>query len=1818
VMAWDDIGLYLDGKSEGYKYAGNDKVKQKIEEAVNADLGDSKPPKLAGWVYLPESDPLKPVEIGKSDHTLEIGKTVQNVFFKGTLTEVRIWNTCREAAGICKELTAKADGLVSWWRFEERVGNKADDSAGQNHATINGSIKWAKDPDSSRSHFDLYCNDSDALQTVTGQGFTDASNQFSLGALGNTPIQEFFQGELEEVRIWKTARTPEQILDTLFRRLNGELEDLLAYYTFDAETGGGMKDQSLSGNHLTVEGAPFYILSTAPVGDDTPQVRSALASVRTPFSGLIQSRPGVQEYGDMQYDSHGNLVGVFKRCYGFIKDGGWQLVTGFKVGDLVTEWIGQIQYAPQLMGFIEGAPPVPSENLTSSNVDQVDYLNDYNKASVIEFAEANETTYTYSASKEQGFGLELDAAMKFGFKSKSDIGLGFITSVEENKILVGARAHFDSMWSWTDEASTGVTLATGKTTSLELRGRYTTSDETEQEPFGQRFLPDNIGLALVQSETADVIALRLRHNNALISFQMQPNPNIPKDWNIIHFPINPRYTKQGTLDGKIGPIADVDYPNAMRYSPDSSYLKPIEAYALKNKINRDVTELETYYSQFAAADKGRMAYFPSDSALELAGATELSNKLRRNLVNTYVWTVDGGLFAETQQTMDGKVETSGGSYDFTGKGGFDFVYAGSISKVATVFELNAMFVGHHHLSVSKNKDSKNAYQVNVSLENVERDIYERDANNAVLLDTTDPKRPKPLKTPYKVDAYRFMTFYLEPNSDHFDLFFNRIVDPIWLAQSDDPAAAALREARDDGKKPACWRIMHRVTYVSRILPRFDDSSPPSLEKSLQALDIDSNYELIKQLEPYVSNKRSSYAEFADAVRETIKLNLPELQPHTGDVIKYIGQYFGIFGIADGQMPASRDDRFGESTFVELPPNQPPIVHAGLDQTIGLDGPMTTADLDASVIDDRLQKAEAIFVTWEKISGEGDVTFDDLHAARTRVTFTKRGRYELRLTASDGLLTASDELTIVVNERPVISAGVDQQINTLQTQLAGQIIDSGLGDPQSGKLTVVWSKQTPTGAVTFENKNGLGTKATFATRGHYLLKLSVSNGTFDADDEIMIGVAARGTSGLQVLYTFEEDDGVTVHDVAGVGEPLDLVINDPAAVQWVTGGLAVNAPALLATTGPATRLARAMKSSNEITIEAWVKPVKKEMMGLGRVLTLSDGPARRNFILAQSGNAYQIGLRSTDASGSTDVNASLRPIVGGSTDTNALMHIASTRDEMGDARLYINGMLVTRRRISGGFSQWDEKFQLALGNEFASDGRDDRCWLGEYHLVAVYNRALSEDEIRQNYEFGADNNLPPIISAGDDQVVDWSDTSQPEIAVALNGRVTNDRVAQNGSITWTQVGGPGTPNGVRFDNAAEPDTKVYIAQKGRYVLRLTADDGELLMSDEVVIVVNCPPNVKFKNGAAPKFALTGSQSVLELVGELIDSGLGDDNTTGTMKYTWQLAKSSKAIKIDNPDQLQTSVRITKRGVYELSLEASNGRLTTRLPVVITVNQMPVISAGKDQIVTLPDEGTARITLVGTVRDDGLGNTGDKLRILWEKVSGPDGGTVDFTDKTKLESDVTFTINGIYLLQLTGTNVDDPELEAISTLQVTVNQAPVVDAGPDQTLYLFGQDSVATQLDGTVSDDGLPDPPGIIKYKWSVQEDGAKKRYVVIKSDDEDFTEVQFERPGEYTLKLEADDGASTISDTVKIVIKNTMDIPEGGITAEITAESLNVREDHSENSSVLGYLYRGDKITVIDLWMNSNETWVKLKEPYKGKVAWCNMVYHGTTHLKLIG
>ena len=96
-----------------------------------------------------------------------------------------------------------------------------------------------------------------------------------------------------------------------------------------------------------------------------------------------------------------------------------------------------------------------------------------------------------------------------------------------------------------------------------------------------------------------------------------------------------------------------------------------------------------------------------------------------------------------------------------------------------------------------------------------------------------------------------------------------------------------------------------------------------------------------------------------------------------------------------------------------PVNQAPQVNAGADQTLIL--PTNTVTLSGTVTDDGLPNPPgAVTVGWSQISGLAGVTFANAAVASTTATFPGAGTYVLRLTANDGALTATDEVTVTVN------------------------------------------------------------------------------------------------------------------------------------------------------------------------------------------------------------------------------------------------------------------------------------------------------------------------------------------------------------------------------------------------------------------------------------------------------------------------------------------------------------------------------------------------------------------------------------------------------------------------------------------------------------------------------------------------------------------------------------------------------------------------------------------------------------------------------------
>jgi hypothetical protein len=102
--------------------------------------------------------------------------------------------------------------------------------------------------------------------------------------------------------------------------------------------------------------------------------------------------------------------------------------------------------------------------------------------------------------------------------------------------------------------------------------------------------------------------------------------------------------------------------------------------------------------------------------------------------------------------------------------------------------------------MSKTETRGNAMELHVDLGGVE---------SRGITDYKD----RPILPGEKVDRYRFMTFYLEKNTNHWHDFFTQVVDPEWLA-SNDEEARALRQTQLAAPNEV-WRVLHRVTYVER-------------------------------------------------------------------------------------------------------------------------------------------------------------------------------------------------------------------------------------------------------------------------------------------------------------------------------------------------------------------------------------------------------------------------------------------------------------------------------------------------------------------------------------------------------------------------------------------------------------------------------------------------------------------------------------------------------------------------------------------------------------------------------------------------------------------------------------------------------------------------------------------------------------------------------------------------------------------------------------------------------------------------------------------
>jgi len=228
-----------------------------------------------------------------------------------------------------------------------------------------------------------------------------------------------------------------------------------------------------------------------------------------------------------------------------------------------------------------------------------------------------------------------------------------------------------------------------------------------------------------------------------------------------------------------------------------------------------------------------------------------------------------------------------------------------------------------------------------------------------------------------------------------------------------------------------------------------------------------------------------------------------------------------------------------------------------------------------------------------------------------------------------------------------------------------------------------------------------------------------------------------------LWEFKTGSGLTAFDTSGVDPAIDL--NFSGDVSWFGGwGITIGADAAQGpgkaqgSTTASKKLHDVLQESGEFSIEAWVIPanVTQEM---AQIVSYSAGPQARNFALQQTLYDYDFLLRTNavDANGmplmQLDGNPAHTTPAMDEVLQATLQHVVATYDPINGRRIYVNGVLETSTDpIPGGtLIDWQDNFAVILGNEASSDG----LFEGTFRLAAIHRRALTPEQIMQNFDAG---------------------------------------------------------------------------------------------------------------------------------------------------------------------------------------------------------------------------------------------------------------------------------------------------------------------------------------------------------------------------------------------------------------------------------------------------------------------------------------------------
>jgi hypothetical protein len=452
--------------------------------------------------------------------------------------------------------------------------------------------------------------------------------------------------------------------------------------------------------------------------------------------------------------------------------------------------------------------------------------------------------------------------------------------------------------------------------------------------------------------------------------------------------------------------------------------------------------------------------------------------------------------------------------------------------------------------------------------------------------------------------------------------------------------------------------------------------------------------------------------------------------------------------------------------------------------------------------------------------------------------------------------------------------------------------------------------------------------------------------------------------------------------------------------------------------------------------------------------------------------------------------------------------------------------------------------LTAGSAAIDAGTAFFQWNGETVLdlpASAYQGAAPDLGAFESGSGGTGGNSAPVVNAGADQTI-----TLPAAAI-LDGTVTDDgQPSPPGAVTtsWSATSGPGP---VTFLDAGAVDTQASFTTAGVYVLTLAASDGALSGADQIQVTVQSGPPTG--SGTVERRVATGaddaeegatgatdlSSSDLELVYDGSNQTVGMRFTNVTLAPGAVITSAWIQFETDEAKSEATSLAIRGQAADDAAAFTSGaGNLSTRPRTAASVSWSPsawslIGEAG-------PNQRTPELrTLIQEIVSRPGWASGNALAII---VTGTGRRTA-----RAYEGDAT----GAALLHIEYGDGEPPPPPPPPT-----NTAPVVNAGSDRTITL----PAGVALDGTVSDDGLPNPPAAVTTAWSTVSGPGTVTFADAGAVD---TQAGFSVAGTYVLQLAASDGALGASDQVQITVLAAPPPGAGAVERRIATGSDDAEE-----------------------------------------------------------